>query len=370
MGLEHRTRPAVGRAVPPRVDLDRARRAPAAQLPRPHPRLRAPARCAPRAGRPPGCRIAPWTHRDVVGPRGGVRRALRRPRARRVARQRARGARASRASRSWARLTARSARSCATTSRRSALTVDRAGRLARNCRRASSTTASASSSVCAPPLPSCRSTSPAASRDTSATSSRPSAEARWCTARRCPTPRWCSATGCSPSITTTPRPPARARRRGRGDAAAEAWLDATAQRLDRARRARRRRRCRALVLHRARGPRRLPGQHRLPPGRHHRRRDLRGLPDHPVAQRRPASTPRRLSRPARPQPRAARGAAAPRRRVGAELLARALPARRPRPDRRVAADQGHRAASRTPDGRRLPAPPSCAPPRRPAPSTS
>ena len=61
--------------------------------------------------------------------------------------------------------------------------------------RACSTTANASSSACTPPRPSCRSTSRAASPATSATSSRPSAGARSCTARRCPTPRWCSATG-------------------------------------------------------------------------------------------------------------------------------------------------------------------------------
>ena len=63
---------------------------------------------------------------------------------------------------------------------------------------------------------------------------------------------------------------------------------------------------------------------------------------------------RRLSRPARAQPRAARGAAAPGRRLGAQLLARALPARRPRADRRVEADQGHRRARRPPRRGRVP----------------
>ena len=48
---------------------------------------------APRRDRPPGVRVVAPHARDVVRPRGRVRRALRRPRARRVARQRACGAR-------------------------------------------------------------------------------------------------------------------------------------------------------------------------------------------------------------------------------------------------------------------------------------
>ena len=63
MGLEHRDAPAVGRAVPPRVDLHRARARPGAQLPRPD------ARAATLPGRLPTGRRRPDrpSHaRDVV----------------------------------------------------------------------------------------------------------------------------------------------------------------------------------------------------------------------------------------------------------------------------------------------------------------
>ena len=113
------------------------------------------------------------------------------------------------------------------------------------------------------------------------------------------------------------------------------------------------------VLRGARGSRRLPGQHRRLQARDLRGRELRDLPDHRAAQRRRDRSARRLPRPARAQPRAARGAAAPRRRLGAQLLARALPARRPRADRRVQADQGHRRARRPPARGRLPRRPRC-----------
>ena len=53
MGLEHRVAAALGRPVPPRVDLHRARRRAAAQLPRPHARAR---RRSSRAARPAGRR--------------------------------------------------------------------------------------------------------------------------------------------------------------------------------------------------------------------------------------------------------------------------------------------------------------------------
>ena len=79
---------------------------------------------------------------------------------------------------------------------------------------------------------------------------------------------------------------------------------------------------------------------------------------------------RRLPRPARAQPRAARGAAAPRRPVGAQLVARALPARRPRADGRVEADQGHRPRAPPTRSRTPTAAPRCATTRSPAPRTS
>ena len=144
------------------------------------------------------------------------------------------------------------------------------------------------------------------------------------------------------------RPPRRARRRRRR-ARRRGLADGHRSRArgDRAPPAARRAaaaRGRGAALRRSRGPRGLPRQHRRLQARDLRGRELRDLPDHRAAQRRRDRAGRRLPRPARPQPRAARGAAAPRRPVGAELLARALPARRPRADGRVQADQGHRAA--------------------------
>ena len=127
---------------------------------------------------------------------------------------------------------------------------------------------------------------------------------------------------------------------------------------------------RCAVVRRARGSRRLPGQHRRLQARDLRGRDLRGLPDHRAAQRWLHRSGRGLSRPARAQPRAIRGAAAPRRRVGAQLLARALPAGRPRADRRVEADQGHRPARRSPAPRTRTAPPPCVRTTSRAPRTS
>ena len=127
---------------------------------------------------------------------------------------------------------------------------------------------------------------------------------------------------------------------------------------------------RAAALRRAREPRRLPRQHRRLQARDLRGRELRDLPDHRAAQRRRDRPARRLPRPARAQPGAARGAAAPRRRVGAQLLARALPARRPRADRRVQADQGHRPARRPPRRGRLPRRRAARPTRSRAPRTS
>ena len=136
-----------------------------------------------------------------------------------------------------------------------------------------------------------------------------------------------------------------------GAPAAEAWLTATEARArgDRAPSAAcgaATARGRCAALRRPRGPRGLPRQHRRLQARDLRGRELRDLPDHRAAQRRRDRPGRRLPRPARPQPRAARGAAAPRRPLRAELLARALPARRPRAERRVQADQGHRPARR------------------------
>ena len=71
-------------------------------------------------------------------------------------------------------------------------------------------------------------------------------------------------------------------------AAAEEWLATTERRLeDLAQPAAARAGCRRrAVLRRARGARRLPGQHRCLSARDRRGRDLRGLPDHGAAQRR------------------------------------------------------------------------------------
>ena len=86
--------PALGGAVPPRVDLHRARRRAAAQLPRSHVRAATPVVARGAARRPDGGRPArapPHAH-GLARPRSRLRRALRRPRPRRLARQRARGA--------------------------------------------------------------------------------------------------------------------------------------------------------------------------------------------------------------------------------------------------------------------------------------
>ena len=157
-----------------------------------------------------------------------------------------------------------------------------------------------------------------------------------------------------------------------GAGAAEEWLAATERGLaaPHPSGAARAGRARGADLHGPRGPRRLPGQHRRLPARDRRGRDVRGVPDHGAAQRRRDRPARRVSLAAGPQPRAARGAAAPRRRLGAQLLARALPARRPRADRRVEADQGHRPARRPPGRGCLPRSARCAPTTSRAPRTS
>ena len=146
MGLEHRVAAAVGRAVPPRVDLHRARRARCCATSATS-RTRSGAGRRARRGPPAGPAAGPRVHHraldDLVRPRGRVRRALRRPRARRLARQRARGAgarallvhgRPRRPARPGRALRRRDAgahrRSCAAS--------------ARSCARACSTTASAS----------------------------------------------------------------------------------------------------------------------------------------------------------------------------------------------------------------------------------
>ena len=186
---------AVGRPVPPRVDLHRARPRAAAQLPRPHACAATPAvaRGAARRRTAAGPRVRHRTLKTWCDPEA-VFVALYGDREHAVWLD------SSRAEPGLARFSFMGApdgplgqvvRYDVATR---ALTVDRAGERS-SCARACSTTASANSRACAPTPRSCRSTSPAASPATSATSSRPSAAARSCTARRCPTPRSCSATG-------------------------------------------------------------------------------------------------------------------------------------------------------------------------------
>ena len=137
--------PALGRAVPPRVDLHRARRRAAAQLPRPHVRAATPAVARGAARRPDDGRPArapPHAH-GLARPRGRLRRALRRPRPRRLARQRARGAGArALLVHGRARRPARPGR--ALRRRRPGCSASIVPASARSCARACSTTASAS----------------------------------------------------------------------------------------------------------------------------------------------------------------------------------------------------------------------------------
>ena len=204
MGLEHRARPAVRRAVPSRVGEHPARPPPARELPRPHPR-------AARAGRPP---VSPGRRA-----RGAARRA-----------RRAAGARVHRRRlETWCEPEAvfaalygdhdhavwlDSATEGPGMGRFSfvgapdgplgevvrydvetrTLVVERA-RGGSSGPRACSTTAGTGSRACGPMPPSCRSTSRAASPATSVSSSRPSAGAGRRTPRRCRTRRSCSATG-------------------------------------------------------------------------------------------------------------------------------------------------------------------------------
>ena len=83
MGLAHRVAPAVGRPVPSRVDLHRARRAACcATSATSRAQRRRPATLAARAAARPaaGTRVHHRTLDALVRPRGGVRRPLRRPR--------------------------------------------------------------------------------------------------------------------------------------------------------------------------------------------------------------------------------------------------------------------------------------------------
>ena len=114
----------------------------------------------------------------------------------------------------------------------------------------------------------------------------------------------------------------------------------------------------------------VPGEHRRLPAGDLRGRELRDLPDDGAAERGDARPGVRVPGAARPQPRPVRRAPAAGRAVRAQLLPRAVPARRPRAHRRVAADEGHGGAAggavrRTPAAR-----PSCGGTRRPAPRTS
>ena len=321
----------MGRPVPSRVDLDRARRHAAAQLPRSDPRPRRPP--APRPRRP----ATPSTT-------GRARGATRRRRSSRSTAStstpsgstaRARSP-ASRASRSWARPTARSARSCATTSPRGTLTVN--ARRRSSCRRACSTTAGASSRACAP-------TAPELPFDFTCGFAgyfgyELKAECGGELVHRSPLPD-AALVFCDRLIAfdhderrvhllalagsgRRPTPPRRGWRRP--SAGSTRW---------RARRRRRRRR-RAVASPRARiATRTWPTSPRACT-RSSRARRYEVCLTTQLHCRRRARPAGRLPRAARTQPRAVRGAPAPRRRLGAELLARAVPARRPRADRRVA----------------------------------
>ena len=360
----------MGRAVPSRVDLHRARHDADTQLPRPHARA-APvpgARAATTpAGRPPASRLHHRTLERWCDPEAAF-----------VAlygdREHAVWLDSSRAEPGLARFSYMGAPDgplgqvvrydVATHT----LTIERAGGGAARAS-TSSTTASANSRACAPMRPSCRSTSPAASPATSATSSRPT---RRRAAHRSPLPD-AALVFCDRLIAFDhdarrvhllalgdARRGRRRRMAGGTERALEGSLVAAADR----RRPRRR-----PVVHRTRGSRRLPGQHRRLHAGDLRGRDLRGLPDHRAAQRRRHRPARGLPCPARAQPRATRGAAAARRRLGAQLLARALPARRPRAHRRVQADQGHRRRAGSTPPRTRTARPRCAPTTSRAPRT-
>ena len=175
MGLEHRVATAVGRPVPSRVDLHRARARPCcATSATSHASGGARTARAPRAaGRPAaGMRVHHRTLATWCDPEAAFVALY-------GAREHAVWLDSSRVERGRARFSFMGApegplgQVVRYDVAAGLLTVDRAGGT-RSCARASWTTASASSRACAPTPPTCRSTSPAASPATSATSSRPS----------------------------------------------------------------------------------------------------------------------------------------------------------------------------------------------------
>ena len=179
----------------------------------------------------------------------------------------------SRASPSWARPTARSDRSCATTSRRGN-SRSSAPDVSRNCGRASSTTARASSSVCAPPLPELPFDFTCGFAGYLGYELK--AECGGALVHRSPLPD-AALMFCDRLLAfdhDERRVHLLALADPAGDAAAEAWLRRHRTAARRARRARAAGAAGRSVLHRARGPRRLPGQHRRVPARDHRGRDL------------------------------------------------------------------------------------------------
>ena len=370
MGLEHRERPAVGRPVPPRVDLDRARRHAAAQLPRPDARAAAPGARARAA--PPGRRrssIHHRTHRRWCDPEAAF-----------VAlygdREHAVWLDSARAEPGLARFSFMGApdgplgqvvRYDVATR---ALTVERADG-ARSC-------GESVFDYCERELDAPARRRPGAAVRLHLRLRRlPRLRAQGRVRRRARAPLAAArrrARVLRPADRLrprrAPRPPARARRPA-GAAAAEAWLDghrAPARR--RSPRRRRRAAAAGALSFTAREGRDAylaniaACLHEITEGE-----TYEVCLTTAAAQRRRDRPARRLPRPARPQPRAVRGAAALRRRLGAQLLARALPARRPRADRRVASRS--RAPPRAPPTRsRTPtAPPRCAPTTSRAPRT-
>ena len=345
MGIAHRDAAAVGRAVPPRVDLHRARAPAARELPRPHGRRAAARRTAAPARVRRPARHAPARRRRAAISSCVVERVDRlydteqafvglfgdEPHAFWLDSSRV-GDERSRFSFMGAAGGPLGAVRHATTSERARSSCSRDGstevhggsdlRLPRRELRAGA----------APRPATCRSTSTAASSATSATSSRPTAtgDAR-APARRSRTRRSCFADRLIAFdhleratyvlvCVDADRDEAEARALGRASSAAARRAAAAGPARSARRRPRRARR--APPQPRVRElPRRHPALPRVPRGG----RELRGLPDEPDLGRRRARSARLLPDPAPHQPGAVLGLPALRRRRRAQLLARAVP---------------------------------------------